>query len=197
MRQRRRMPPDIRRRQILDTAVGIFYEIGFEGASLRDLAEKVGINKATLYHYFDSKEEILFQILDEVGQSLLGGLEEARRSSNDPLECLKAMIRFQIYYMEANLEGIKVLVEELKCLGNEMAEKVKEVQAQILKLYENVLADCMKTGRVRKLHLATAAFAILGQINWLYQWYKPEGSLSIRTVADEVMTIIFDGISPS
>ena len=195
MKQRRRMPPDIRRRQILDTAVGIFYDIGFEGASLRDLANKVGINKATLYHYFESKEEILFQILDEVGQSLLGGLEEARRVSTDPLECLKAMVRFQIYYMEANLEGIKVLVEEQKCLGNELADKTREVQDQILKLYESVLTDCMKAGRVRNLHLATTAFAILGQINWLYHWYNPDGSLSIRNVADEVMTILFDGLS--
>lgn len=195
MRARRRMPPDIRRRQILDTAVNLFYEIGFEGASLRDLAQKVGINKATVYHYFESKEEILYHILDEVGQSLLGGLEEARRSSTDPVECLRAMVRFQIFYMEANVEGIKVLVEEQKSLGIEIAERTKVVQDQILKLYESVLKQCMDDGKIKRLHLATTAFAILGQINWLYHWYRPEGALTIKQVADEVMTILFDGLS--
>lgn len=197
MKQRRRMPPDIRRRQILDTAVTLFHEIGFEGASLRDLSNKVGINKATLYHYFESKEEILFQIIEEVGQSLLGGLEEARKSSHDPLECLKAMVRFQIFYMEANVEGIKVVVEEKKCLVGEMASKTKNVQSQILKLYEDVLDQCMKTGKIRKLHVATAAFAIIGQTNWLYHWYRPDGNLPIKVVADEVMTILFEGLLPS
>lgn len=195
MKARRRMPPDIRRRQILDTAVNLFYEIGFEGASLRDLAQKVGINKATVYHYFESKEEILYNILDEVGQSLLAGLEEAHVSSTDPMECLKAMVRFQIFYMEANVEGIKVLVEELKSLGPEMASGTKRIQQRILKLYEEVLEKCMENNQVRKLHLATTAFAILGQINWLYHWYNPNGSLTIRQVADEVMTILFDGLT--
>lgn len=194
MKSRRRMPPDIRRRQILDTAVNLFYEIGFEAASLRDLASKVGINKATVYHYFESKEEILFNILEEVGQSLLGGLEEARASSSDPLECLKAMVRFQIFYMEANLEGVKVLVEELKSLGPETAARIKLDQVKTFKLYEDVLSVCMREGKIKELHLATTAFTILGQINWLYQWYKPEGTLSIRQVADQVMILLFEGL---
>ncbi|TLN19943.1 TetR/AcrR family transcriptional regulator, partial [bacterium] len=96
---RRRMRPDVRRKQILAASVRLFRTVGYEAASLRDLAGEVGINKATIYHYFKSKEEILFCIVDEVGESLLGGLLSARRKASDPLEGLEAMIRFQIGYM--------------------------------------------------------------------------------------------------
>ncbi len=194
MKERQRMPPHVRRQQIIDTAVQLFYTIGYEGASLRDLARNVGINKATIYHYFDSKEEILFHILDLVGQSLLGGLIEANKSSDDPMKRLEAMVRFQLGYMEGNLERIRVLVEEQKSLGPELAKKTKIVQGEILKLYENVLEECMAKGQIRKLHKATAAFSIIGQINWLYHWYRPDGELSIGQLVDEVTSILLYGL---
>ena len=194
MKDRKRLPPQMRRKQILDTAVHLFFTVGYEGASLRDLAAKVGINKATIYHYFDSKEEILFHILDEVGMNLLEGLTEASRSE-DPMQGLEAMVRFQIGYMENNLERIKVLVEEQKSMGAHLSAKTKVAQARILALYEDVLERCMGQGRIKKIHLATAAFSILGQINWLYHWYKPDGALSIEQLADEVTSILLHGLS--
>ena len=77
MGERRRLHPELRKRQILEAAVHLFFEVGYEGASLRDLASSVGINKATIYHYFESKEEILFHIVSQVGRELLEG-EAAR-----------------------------------------------------------------------------------------------------------------------
>jgi len=195
MKARKRMQPDVRRKQILDMAVHLFYTMGYEGASLRDLADHVGINKATVYHYFESKEEILFHILDEVGASLLEGLQHARSSALDPLQSLEAMVRFQILYMEDNVERIKVLVEELKSLGPVTAARIKVVQADIFELYEGILAECIQSGQVRHVRLATAAFSILGQINWLYHWYKPEGPLRISELADEVSTILLYGLA--
>lgn len=194
MRERRRMQPDMRRKQIIDTAVHLYFTMGYEAASLRDLAERVGINKATIYHYFASKEEILYEIVEHVGRELLDGLTESRGAAADPLEGLKAMIRFQIGYMESHFEEIKVLVEEQKSLRNDAAERTKILQAEILKLYKQTLAECMDAGRVRRFHLATAAFSILSQINWLYYWYQPRGALTIRQLTDEVLAIISGGL---
>ncbi len=194
MSKRKRMRPEIRRKQILDTAVHLFRTVGYESASLRDLAATVGINKATIYHYFNSKEEILFTILDELGESLLQGLNDARRRHTDPLEGLEAMICFQIGYLEGHLDEVKVLVEEQKALGAELAERTRVTQASILELYEENLTRCMEKGLVRKVHLATAAFSIIGHINWLYQWYKPTGSLTIKELTDEIVSILRHGL---
>ncbi|MBI5018386.1 MAG: TetR/AcrR family transcriptional regulator [Deltaproteobacteria bacterium] len=194
MSERRRLQPEIRRQQILDAAIHLFYQVGFEAASLRDLASRVGINKATIYHYFESKEEILSHIIGEVGQQLLEGVVDAARGPGDPVQVLEAMVRFQIGYLEAHLEGIKVLVEEKKSLRADLRARVRSEETEIFRRYKDVLVRCQEAGTVRRSHLATSAFAILGQINWLYQWYKPDGTLSTGELADEIVAILFRGL---
>lgn len=194
MTERRRLQPELRRQQILDAAVHLFYEAGFEAASLRDLAARVGINKATIYHYFESKEEILAHIVSEVGQELLRGVRRGSEEKGSPLQALEAMIRFQIGYLETHVEEIKVLVEEKKSLQAKLRDDVHAVETEIFRRYRDVLVRCQKNGDVRGVHLATAAFAILGQINWLYHWYKPAGNLSTGQLAEEVLTLLFHGL---
>jgi TetR/AcrR family transcriptional regulator, cholesterol catabolism regulator len=194
MSERKRLHPDLRKQQILHAAVHLFHEVGFEAASLRDLASMVGINKATIYHYFESKEEILFHIVHKVGQELLEGVREAAKQPGTALGALEAMIRFQIGYVESHTEEIKVLVEEKKSLGADLHTEARGIEAEIFRLYEHVLKRCQRDRTVRMLHLGTSAFAIVGQINWLYHWYKPEGSLSIRELVEQVVTILFHGL---
>lgn len=194
MAERRRLHPELRKQQILDEAVHLFHEIGYEAASLRDLAGRVGINKATIYHYFESKEEILFHIVREAGRELLDGVREAAGRVGRPLDALEAMIRFQIGYMENHTEQVKVLVEEKKSLGEELQKEIRGFETDIFRLYRDVLTQCQGERQVRVLHPATAAFGILGQINWLYHWYRPEGPLAIRELAEQVVTILFHGL---
>jgi AcrR family transcriptional regulator len=194
MHTRKRMHPELRRKQIVDTAVRLFFTMGYEGASLRDLADQVGINKATVYHYFESKEEILFHIVDRVGEELVEGVREAQRSSPDPLTELEAMIRFQIGYMEDNFAQIKVLVEEKKSLRADLEAKSLAAEAAVLRMYKETLARAMESGQVRRHNLSAMAFGILGQVNWLYQWYRPDGELTIAQLSDEVVSMIFDGL---
>lgn len=196
MGERKRLQPELRRRQILDAAVRLFYEAGFEGASLRDLSAQVGINKATIYHYFESKEDILFELVHRIGQELLEGVREAYRGGGEPVQVLESMIRFQIGYVENHVEEIKVLVEEKKSLRADLQQTSLDTEAEILRLYKEAILRCQAAGAVRPLHATTAAFGILGQINWLYHWYKPEGPLSLRQLADAVVSLLFHGLLP-
>lgn len=197
MGERRRLHPELRKRQILEEAVHLFFEVGYEGASLRDLASRVGINKATIYHYFESKEEILFHIVSRVGRELLEGVRQAASGDSPPLEVLEAMVRFQIGYMENHVEEVKVLVEEKKSLRADLQKTSRETEAEILRLYKATLRRCQEEGMVRDVPTTTAAFGILGQINWLYHWYRPDGPLRIRELADQVVTLLFCGLLPS
>lgn len=194
MSERRRLQPELRRQQILTAAVHLFYEVGYEAASLRDLASRVGINKATIYHYFESKEEILAHIVGEVGDELLGGVRRAAERPGLAVAVLEEMVRFQIGYLESHLEEVKVLVEEKKSLRADLRDAVRTTEAEIFRHYKDVLLRCQGQGSVRVVHPATGAFAILGQINWLYQWYRPEGRLSTGELADEVVAILFHGL---
>ena len=194
MTRRTRLHPELRRQQIVTEAIHVFFEMGYEGASLRDLAGRVGINKATVYHYFSSKEEILYHIVREVGSGLLDGVRRAAHSGDDPLAALEGMVRFQIEYMEDHLEEVKVLVEEKKSLCTELLRATQDNESEILTLYKDTLGRCLERGRIRPVQITTAAFGILGQINWLYHWYRPEGLLSIRELSDQVLSLLFYGL---
>jgi len=196
MNQRKRLQPELRREQIIAAAIHVFFEQGYEGASLRDLAGRVGINKATVYHYFASKEEILNHIVAKVGDGLLDGVRHAAHSTDDPLAALETMIRFQIGYMEDHLEEVKVLVEEKKSLNAELCHTTRDTESAILQLYKNSLERCRERGLVRPVNITTAAFGILGQINWLYHWYRPDGPLTIQELADQVVALLFHGLLP-
>ena len=196
MNRRKRLRPELRRQQIVEAATQVFFEMGYEGASLRDLAARVGINKATVYHYFASKEEILYHILREVGGGLLEGVRGAARSGDRPLDALEAMIRFQIEYMEDHLEEVKVLVEEKKSLRADLMRTTRDTEGEILRLYKDTLARCAQQGLIRPVQVTTAAFGILGQINWLYHWYRPDGSLTIYELSDQVVSLLLHGLVP-
>lgn len=196
MTRRKRLHPELRRQQIVTAAIHVFFEMGYEGASLRDLAARVGINKATVYHYFASKEEILYHIVREVGSGLLDGVRRAARSCDDPLAALEGMVRFQIEYMENHLEEVKVLVEEKKSLRAELLHATQDTESEILTLYKETLGRCLESGLICPVQITTAAFGILGQVNWLYHWYQPEGPLSIGELADQVVSLLFHGLVP-
>lgn len=196
MTQRKRLHPELRRQQIVAAAIRVFFEMGYEGASLRDLAAQVGINKATVYHYFASKEEILYHILREVGGGLLEGVRRAAAYDGNPLDALEAMIRFQIEYMEDHLEEVKVLVEEKKSLRADLMHTTRDTESEILRLYKDTLLRCTEQGLIRPVQVTTAAFGILGQINWLYHWYRPDGPLSIHELAEQVVCLLLHGLVP-
>jgi AcrR family transcriptional regulator len=196
MTQRKRLHPELRRQQIVDAAVRVFFELGYEGASLRDLASRVGINKATVYHYFSSKEEILYHIVREVGSGLLEGVRQAAQRDDDPLAALEGMVRFQIEYMEGHLAEVKVLVEEKKSLRAELLHATQDTESEILQLYKDTLGRCRERGLIRPVQITTAAFGILGQINWLYHWYRPDGPLSIQELSSQVVGLLLHGLVP-
>ena len=196
MTRRKRLHPELRRQQIVTAAIHVFFEMGYEGASLRDLAGRVGINKATVYHYFASKEEILYHILREVGDGLLEGVRRAAAHDGDPLDALESMIRFQIEYMDGHLEEVKVLVEEKKSLREDLEHTTRDTEGEILQLYKTTLTRCCEMGLIRPVQVTTAAFGILGQINWLYHWYRPDGSLSIDELSEQVVGLLLHGLVP-
>ncbi len=194
MTRRTRLHPEQRRQQIVTEAIHVFFEMGYEGASLRDLAGRVGINKATVYHYFSSKEEILYHIVREVGGGLLDGVRRASAFDGNPLVALEAMIRFQIEYMKDHLEEVKVLVEEKKSLRADLMHTTRDTESEILQLYKSTLVRCCEHGLIRPVQVTTAAFGILGQINWLYHWYRPDGPLSIHELAEQVVCLLLHGL---
>jgi AcrR family transcriptional regulator len=185
---------DTTRQQIINAAIDLFYENGFEKASLRDIASKVGITQAAIYYHFRSKEEILHTIIETSSNELFFNLKSCFSGNRDPLEKLRDAIFQHIISIKTNRKGAKIIIEDKRFLGGELNKLVKEKEKTVFNLYKNHLQELQRDLKIKDCDLTTAAFGILGMINWLYHWYRPDKSLSIEQLAEEITHILFYGL---
>jgi AcrR family transcriptional regulator len=180
--------------EIIAAATDLFYEKGFEKASLRDIALKVGITQAAIYYHFKNKEQILYTIIEIYAKEIVFVIESALSEKQDPLEKLKNAISQHIIFMETRGKGAKIMIEDKKFLSGEFNRLVKAKEKGVYNIYKNCLAELQKSGNIRSCDLTSTTFAILGMINWIYHWYKPQKELSVTQVSENIVNIIFHGI---
>lgn len=182
------------RQKIINAAIDVFYEQGYPKASLRDIAGKVGVTQAAIYYHFRSKEEILYNIIEKSSNDLLITLQACLTAEHDPLEKLKSTISQHIISLKTLQKGAKIIIEDKRFLGGELNRLVKNQEKLIFNLYENQLENLQRRKIIKECDLTAATFGILGTINWLYHWYRPEKSLSIEKIADNIIHNLFYGL---
>jgi AcrR family transcriptional regulator len=183
-----------RRDQIVSAATELFYEYGFQKATMRDICRKIGITQAALYYHFRNKEEILYTIIERSSNDLHLLLRSCFSEEKDPIEKLKNAIYQHILSIKHAREGAKIIIEDKRFLGGDLNRLVKEKEKAVFYLYKDQLKGLQKAGRIKKCDLTVATFGILGMINWLYHWYRPDKVLSLEKIATELIEIIFSGL---
>ena len=108
---------------ILEKATQLFYERGFARASIRDIVRAVGVTNSTLYVHFKDKNQILFEIIEEIGVVLSEILQHVIERHDDPVECLRAMVRAQVCLIEDKRKEIKIYLEEQYQLPRNLRKK--------------------------------------------------------------------------
>jgi AcrR family transcriptional regulator len=185
--------PAIRER-IISAAVDVFYEQGYPKASLRHIAGRVGVTQAAIYYHFRSKEEILYSIIEKYSNDLFVTLQACLSAEQDPLEKLKSTIFQHIISLKTRQKGAKIIIEDKRFLGGELNRLVRDQEKLIYNLYKNQLENLQRTKIIKECDLRAATFGILGTINWLYHWYRPEKSLSIEKLAENIIHNLFYGL---
>ncbi|MCB2186109.1 MAG: TetR/AcrR family transcriptional regulator [Deltaproteobacteria bacterium] len=186
-----------RAREIHLTASQVFCERGYERASLRDLAAATGLTKAGLYYYFQSKEELLFLILDGYMDELLAGVARIAAGVRDPEERLRAFISFQTNMYCRDVHRSKLIIHEENCLSGEWYATVKGKQKEYLGYWRDALA-AWATERGREIPFLSAHVMLLtGMGNWIYQWYDPKGPLGPQALAELIFGIFTRGSVPA
>jgi AcrR family transcriptional regulator len=171
------------REAILRTAARAFRQGGFHGTSTREIASALGMTKGNLYYYFRDKEQILFACHDRSLDLMLGCLEEVERSGLPPEEQLRQLIRRHVEVMIDELGGSAMALE----FGSLSPPLLRRVIAK-RDLYEagfrRILARGASSGRFRPVDPKLIALAILGSINWVARWYRPEGPLQPAEIGE-------------
>ncbi len=184
---------DRRLAKLLDHAARIFCEKGYEGASMRDLSRATGMSLAGLYHYFASKDELLYLIQKHTFRTIIENVRERLQHSSDPEERIRIFIRNHLEYSLANSEAMKVLVHEDDTLKNEHGTEVRAIKREYYRICLDLLEDFQ---RARGLHFSSrlAVLSLFGMINWIYTWHNPRIDANAEDLAKQMGDIFLHGV---
>jgi len=183
-------------REICRVAARVFYEKGYDGASMQDIAEAVGLTKAGLYHHVNSKDTLLFEIMnygmDILDESVLAKVKDIQ----DPREKLRQTILGHIdLVVRARDMEITVILHENRSLKGNMRKSINARKRAYIDYLEDLIARVQEQAGVPpKVSPHIAAFAVLGMINWLYQWYHLEGPIKQEEIAQANVDFFFRGL---
>ena len=176
----------IKRERILQEAVALFYEHGFTGATLDDVAARLGVTKPVIYSYFRSKMELLEAICRPTIELSLQALAEAAAGAGSATERLyRAMVDFTqvVLGRQAN---IAIFFREEKSLDPVALARIDALRKEYDRVLSGLLVEGVANGEFEVADENIAALAIGGMISWAYTWYRLEGRLSIDEVCERM-----------
>jgi AcrR family transcriptional regulator len=187
------------RQEILRTAARLFQQRGYDATSMNDVAGALKLSKGGLYHHFQSKDEILFEIMNHAMDITEERVLNPVRTIPDPCERLRALIRLHIeVVLSPRDREITVMLHENHPLPPSLRKRINSRKKDYIHFLENLMAEVQSKpknshGLKGKVSPRAAAFALLGMINWIYQWYKPEGALNSQQIAAQFTEIFLSG----
>lgn len=195
VRERVALRQEARRREVLAAATEVFSERGYRAASMTDIAARLGMGKASLYHYVGGKEEVLIELYEDVLRENVIAARRIASSERPALDALADLIADRVAYTCRNRDLLRVFFEE-------EAELPARHQARLIGVrneYEQTLLETVARGEADgELSLPTtpAIFVntLLGAANWTYKWYRPDGPLSPEELGAEIATALLAGL---
>jgi AcrR family transcriptional regulator len=189
------------RQEILRTAGRLFQQRGYDATSMNDVAAALKLSKGGLYHHFQSKDEILFEIMNHAMELTQERVIAPVRSIVGAEERLRALIHLHLeVVLSPRDREITVMLHENHPLPPALRKRINARKKEYIHFVENLIADvqnqAQKSARPSKGAVSprAAAFALLGMINWIYQWYKPEGELQANNLIPQFTALVFGGI---
>jgi AcrR family transcriptional regulator len=188
---------DLKRDQILDIAAQCFADTSYPATSMNTIAAAGGTSKARLYHYYDSKEAILFDLLDRHTQRLLALIGESqaaaeRRNLDDRAALHELIRRFLLEYEKAVTRHI-ALLNDTQFLGDAQRQLILDRQRDVVAAFTRFLKRAYPQ-RLNPRNQAAVTMMLFGMINWTFTWLRPDGAMSYAAFADEVIAMIEHGL---
>ncbi|HET6607184.1 MAG TPA: TetR/AcrR family transcriptional regulator [Rhodopila sp.] len=187
---------DAKRQAILRHAAQVFAELGMEKASMAQIAERANVSKALLYHYYASKDELVFGIIHAHLTGLVAAIEAVDDDTVDAASRLRTLVQTVLNaYRDADSEH-KVQLNGTGALTNSQQEGIRALERQIVDRFAEVLRAInpeLANGS-RKL-LKPMTMSLFGMLNWVYLWFREDGPVSRQDYAEAATTLFLEGLS--
>jgi TetR/AcrR family transcriptional regulator, cholesterol catabolism regulator len=182
-----------RKDQIRDKAQTLFRERGYSATSMRDLADALGIEAASLYNHIASKEEILQEICFRMADEFFSAIEPIVERTIGPKEKLRAATEAHLAVIAANADASAVFLHEWRHLGEPFLSDFKLMRRRYEQLFRKMIEEGILKGVFRKIDAAVAARTLLSATNWTYESHKSHRKTSSEEL-NEITTILIEGI---
>jgi len=185
---------DLRREAITHTAAVLYARHGFLGASVAQIAAACNTSKSLIYHYYPSKEDILFDVMDSHVQSLTDAAREISKNDLSAEERIVALAHTLMKLYEGAEAHQKVLLNELGNLPDQRRSIIVEHQRELLDIVDQLLIELQPS--LAKDHGKRRALTMLffGMLNWTHTWFDPTGPVSGIRIADMASTLLLHGL---
>ncbi|MBX9747846.1 MAG: TetR family transcriptional regulator [Hyphomonadaceae bacterium] len=187
---------DERKQAIVTTAAALFASDGYEGASVSDIAKRGAITKSLIYHYYKSKEDILYDVMISHVQDLETAASEIMADKESPpARRLRELAhRFMALYVGA-ADRHKVLLNDLGRLPKARRTEIVSVQRRLIEIVQKLLIEIEPSLKHKTGKSFAAAMLFFGEINWTHTWFDPKGPISAGALAEMAVDMVLGGIA--
>ncbi|HUL21132.1 MAG TPA: TetR/AcrR family transcriptional regulator [Thermodesulfobacteriota bacterium] len=162
------------KKRILKASAELFASKGFDGTSVRDIAEKVGLSVPGMFHYFSSKEEILYEIMTLFMDNAYEKMMEVYSADIDPIEKLSSICKFYVEEYAGHKHQLTILISERKSLIPEHRQRCIKKERAYVQALTNLFKELTERKGLKTINHSILAFIFFGMVHWTYQWYNPK-----------------------
>src|SRR5258707_8070094 len=181
---------------ISPNAAGLFSAQGYMRASIAALADACKLSRGALYHYFDSKEAILFAILDAHIREMIQHVETAVAAGGPTLTQFQNVIRAIVEVNAKSPHEQRVLIHDLSFLNEDEQRAIKDLERQLVDIVTDLLLRLDAEGRIVKRTKKIYTMILFGIINFTYTWYDPKGAIGPQEFADTAVALFLPRVVP-
>jgi AcrR family transcriptional regulator len=160
---------------------------------MRDLSRAAGMSLAGLYHYFDSKEDLLYLIQKHTFRTIIERLQERLKEAEGSEQRVRIFIENHLEYFLANKEAMKVLTHEDETLKNGRGAEIRTIKREYYKICLDLLEE-LRREKGLEFSGRLAVLGLFGMINWIYTWHNPRVDLDAGELAREMSNLFLRGV---
>ena len=182
--------------KMIEVALALFSSKGYLKTSMSEIAEGMGLTKGGLYYHVEKKEDLLFLIHNEMIDAFMDTYRKNVEPEGDQQEKLRKYVLAHLELMRDYMPHIKVFFNEFENIPEtEELTGIVEKRDHIFKLLHTIIKDGIEAKRFRDdIHPGLITMLLMGMLNWFYQWYRPDGGLSVEEMAEDVEKLILEGV---
>ncbi|MFT4155830.1 TetR/AcrR family transcriptional regulator [Parafilimonas sp.] len=190
-----RTAKDVSRKEvILKAAASLFHEKGYKAASMRDLAELVGVEAASLYNHIRSKTELLHDICFNVANVFWEHLNKVEMSDARPIEKLETLLRFHIQQMINNFQEVYISDREWRYLTDPYLSNYQNQRRTYRKRFAAIIEQGIESGEINSIDASTAVLIVLHAVSGIESWHRSKIKVSGEELEENMITILIDGL---